>query len=463
MSADPELVVGRRNSLRSTIAMSALVALILPGAGALIIPSVLADDPTQFGPFLWVAFWGCIPFLVRRAQRVHRIVGPDLVSTYHRREMVRPLADVVEVAPLQWRAADDRRAVARRDRLPPTVDGMAHEIPVVDIGPFLAGEDGTPAATAIEAAATEVGFFQVIGHGVPTNVLDDVYAAAYAFSALPTATKEQFRSPHPYRGVHLRPDEHGAVRLERFLAARFDDADAAIAAGIDPALADYYHPNVWPTEPADFRRAVEALFAHTQVLGGALMRLFGIALGIGVDGFDGQIEPNASSFAINHYPARQGAVAAPSADGQPELLFHEHSDGNALTVLHQRGQFEGLQVNRLDAPGEWIPVPVRDDAFVINVGRLMSRWTNDHWPATLHRVVASPDPMLQRTTLTTFHMPALHTTIAPISRFVDEHGPRYEALTTYESEKSSIKSYTQPRQDGLVVDPAVVQFAAGTK
>lgn len=340
---------------------------------------------------------------------------------------------------------------------------MAHEIPVIDIGPFLAGGDGAPAAAEIEAAATQVGFFQIVGHGVPTSVLDDVYAAAHAFSALDTATKERFRSPHPYRGVHLRPDETGTIRLERFLAARFDDADAAIAAGIDPALADYYHPNVWPTEPAGFRAAVEALFAHTQQLGGALMRLFGIALGIGVDGFDGQIEPNASSFAINHYPARGGAAPGVTADGEPELLFHEHSDGNALTVLHQRGEFEGLQVHRLDTPGRWIPVPVREDAFVINVGRLMSRWTNDHWPATIHRVVASPDPSLQRTTLTTFHMPALHTTIAPIARFVDEHGPLYEPLTTYESEKSSIKSYTQPRKDGLLVDPAVVEFAADTR
>jgi isopenicillin N synthase-like dioxygenase len=334
---------------------------------------------------------------------------------------------------------------------------MAHEIPVVDISSFLAGGDGGAPAAEIESAATQVGFFQVIGHGVPTSLLDDVYAAASAFSALPVATKEQFRSPHPYRGVHLRPDEGGTVRLERFLAARYDDADSAIAAGVDPELADYYHPNVWPAEPVEFRPAVEVLFARMQVLGGQLMRLFGIALGIGVDGFDGQIEPNASSFAINHYPAPRGGS---SARPEPDLLFHEHSDGNSLTLLHQRGEFEGLQVLRLDAPGEWIPVPVRDDAFVVNVGRLMSRWTNDHWPATRHRVVASPDPSLQRTTLTTFHMPALTTTISPIARFVDEHGPLYEPLTTYESERSSIKSYTQPRQDGLLVDPAVVEFAA---
>ena len=50
--------------------------------------------------------------------------------------------------------------------------------------------------------------------------------------------------------------------------------------------------------------AVHALFAQTQILGGQMMRLFGVALGIGADGFGEAIEPNASTFAINHYPPR---------------------------------------------------------------------------------------------------------------------------------------------------------------
>ncbi|MEI8241139.1 MAG: 2-oxoglutarate and iron-dependent oxygenase domain-containing protein, partial [Actinomycetota bacterium] len=207
---------------------------------------------------------------------------------------------------------------------------MSHEIPVVDIGPFLAGHDGTVAAAQIETAATQVGFFQVVGHGVPSDLLDAVYSAAHRFAALDVATKERFRSPHPYRGVHLRPDATGTVRLERFLASRYDDPAAAIADGIDPELADYYYPNAWPTTPPEFRPACQALFAQTPQLGGALMRLFTIAFGLGNDGFDDLVEPNASSFAINHYSA---AETAPPSDGEPLLLFHEHADGNTLTIL----------------------------------------------------------------------------------------------------------------------------------
>ncbi len=336
---------------------------------------------------------------------------------------------------------------------------MPHQIPVIDVGPFLAGDDGTAAAREIEVAATRVGFFQVVGHGVPTPVLDDVYAAARALSKLDPATKAHFGSPHPYRGVHLRPDGSGAVRLERFLAARFDDPASAVAAGIAPEFADFFYPNVWPTQPVGFEAACRSLFNHTQMLGAAMMRLFALALGLGVDGFDGDIEPNSSLFAVNHYPS---VVGTRTVGEHPELLFHEHADGNTLTLLHQRGDYEGLQVSRLDTPGEWIPVPVRDEAFVINMGKLMSRWTNDHWPATRHRVVASADPRHQRTTLTTFHMPAVTATIAPLAPFCDADGPHYEPLTAYDSEKASIREYALPQGDALLLATDVVDFAART-
>ena len=77
-----------------------------------------------------------------------------------------------------------------------SVGNVTHEIPVIDIGPFLTGGDGQAAADAIEAAATQVGFFQVINHGVPGELLDAVYAAAYALSDLPALRRmglESFR------------------------------------------------------------------------------------------------------------------------------------------------------------------------------------------------------------------------------------------------------------------------------
>lgn len=331
------------------------------------------------------------------------------------------------------------------------------EIPVIDIGEFLAGGSGQQAADAIEEAATSVGFFQIVNHGVPSAALDAMYDGMGALANLPLDRRQALmaKTGHPYRGLHLNRDASGAVRQQRFHAGRFDDTDAAIAAGIAPELADYYQPNSWPRDelPA-FEVAVRALLDQTRSLGVQMMRLFGVALGIGADGFGDALEPDASSFAINHYPPRGEPL-----DHDPTVIFDEHADGNTLTMLHQRGDYEGLQVQRLDSGDRWVPVPVRDDAFVINVGDLMTRWTNGHWPSTKHRVVASSDPTAQRMTLTTFYMPALDAVIEPLSTWVGDDGPLFDAITTYEADRAVIRArYAKPsattRHDDTVYEYA---------
>jgi isopenicillin N synthase-like dioxygenase len=332
------------------------------------------------------------------------------------------------------------------------------EIPVVDVSEHLAGGDGRRAAVAIEKAATEVGFFQIVGHGVDTAYLDAVYDAVDALVGLPMRVKEALLSPsgHPYRGVHVKRDDDGMVRQERFLATRWDSPDEAIANGVAPELADFFDPNVWPSDVPQLRTSVRELFVQQQELGRRVMQLFAVALGLEADHFQPSIEPNASSFAANRYPARRSPLVV-----DPTVIFAEHADGNTLTILHQRGDYEGLEVQRLDRPGEWTPVPVREDAFVINLGQLMTRWTNDHWPATRHRVVASNDPDASRTTLTTFHFPALHAIIEPLPQFVGDDGPHYEPVTPYEWERAFIRTTYSGTTDpaGLHQNERVNQFA----
>ncbi|HTX00634.1 MAG TPA: 2OG-Fe(II) oxygenase family protein [Acidimicrobiales bacterium] len=309
------------------------------------------------------------------------------------------------------------------------------DIAVIDIAGFLSGADLATAPKEVEAAASSIGFLQVVGHGIPAGPIDAVYDAMARLAALdPSAREHVLTGGHPYRGLHRNTDDTGAVRQERFLVSRFDDPLQAVEGGVDPAHADFFSPNLWP-ELDGFREAVTTLFGMTRGLARRMMGLFAVALGLPVDWFEPMIGIDASTFAANHYPPRPPA----GDDCSTRVLFAEHADGNTLTLLHQRGTYNGLQIQPLDRGGEWIEIPVVDDAFVVNIGELMTRWTNDAWPSTRHRVMSSPRDGDARTTLTTFHMPSLDAVVAPLVVCGGDVAAHYEPVTPYQWERRFIK------------------------
>ena len=48
----------------------------------------------------------------------------------------------------------------------------------------------------------------------------------------------------------------------------------------------------------------------------------------------------------------------------------------------------GLQVSKDVDPPLWMDVPYVPHGFVVNLGDLMRRWTNDLWLSTLHQVLS---------------------------------------------------------------------------
>jgi len=315
-------------------------------------------------------------------------------------------------------------------------------IPVVDIGPFLAGADPAPAVATIADACTSVSFLNVTGHGIPAATFDAAYRVVDELLARPEPERAVLASPtgHPFRGLSTQRRADGTPRVHRFQVCHYDDAAAAAAAGVPPEYGDYFAPNVWPEQVAGLREATLTCFAAMRMVGDALMELFARALGLPPDHFAPMLTHPVSDFAVNTYPPRR--TPAHAGAGELELTFNEHTDSGMLTVLHQRGDYAGLQVQDLD--GTWISVPVRPDALIINIGDLMARWTNDHWPSTRHRVVGSPDPAAARASLATFHLPNVDTVIAPLQPFVGPDGPRYDPVTPFVWEKMFLAKAYRP-------------------
>lgn len=288
-------------------------------------------------------------------------------------------------------------------------------IPIIDLGVIDRAPSGEVLA-AIDEAARTIGVVQVLGHGVPQDLIDEHDRRTTALLARPRQDKIDLASPsgHPYRGWRQWPDDLGRLELERYMVARFDDADDAIAAGVDPERArdEYVHVNVWPDDDPGYRDLVIELRAEIVAFAERLLGIYAQALGLPADSFP-SVGPDTTAVTYNKYPTWTWPDDATDED---KLLLLEHADGNTITVLHQAGGYPGLQVQLPD--GSWTPVPVVDRALQVFNGGLMSRWTNERWVPGRHRVVAGGTQVRHSTAF--FYSPGFETVVEPFRTLLDD-------------------------------------------
>jgi isopenicillin N synthase-like dioxygenase len=157
-------------------------------------------------------------------------------------------------------------------------------------------------------------------------------------------------------------------------------------------------------------------------LADTVMRIFAVALGKPEGFFDDKIDHHISRLRVRNYPAQP----TPPAPGQ--IRAGAHSDYGSLTLLATEDKPGGLQV--CNAQGAWVDVPIVPGTFIVNIGDLMARWTNDTWVSTLHRVVNPPpdaDGDTRRLSLVFFHNPNHD---AEIASLVPDCPARYPPTTS---------------------------------
>jgi isopenicillin N synthase-like dioxygenase len=308
-------------------------------------------------------------------------------------------------------------------------------VPIIDVGPFLAGDPQSRISTprAVARACEEIGFFTIIGHGVDPAVIAAATSATRQFFELPPAEKVSARSADAaisrgYRGIGneglagTRANETPPDLKEVFHLGPPDFPHDAYhcAAEAQPHFID----NVWPQSPAAFRPAATAYYRATEKLAADLMRIFALALDLPETFFADKIDRHISALRIINYP-EQAVAPLPG-----QLRAGAHSDYGTLTILLGENQPGSLEVYTRSE--RWMPVHIPPDSFVINIGDLMMRWTNDRWISTLHRVVNPPEAeaaRARRLSLVFFHHPNYDAEVACIPTCADAaNPPRYPAV-----------------------------------
>jgi isopenicillin N synthase-like dioxygenase len=315
---------------------------------------------------------------------------------------------------------------------------MTEAFPMIDVAP-LCDPAASPAQVAavarqIDAACTTIGFFAVTGHGVANQVIGDLYAAAYAFFDLPADDKLLVRRPRPEQNRgYIPPGDETLARLagretppdrkEIFAIGPFDLPDEPYFTG--PAAYPNLAPNLWPARPATLAPAMRAYWRGLERLARALCRGYATALGLPGDYFAASIDRHVSQLRLLHYPP----LREPPLPGQ--LRAGEHTDLGMMTLLYSDNVVGGLQVKRRD--GRWVDAPVTPDTFVVNLGDMMMRWTNDRWVSTPHRVVNPPqgaEAVSRRLSVGMFFIPNYDAEIACIETCkVPGEPPRYAPIS----------------------------------
>ncbi len=264
--------------------------------------------------------------------------------------------------------------------------GDFSNIPVLDVSP-LYGDD----LSAIQAVADtlrgyleNVGFLYVVGHSIPQADVEAVREASKAFFALPEEEKlklkidRNFRGYLPFAGSTIVTSSVATVskpnQSESIFFMHEVDADDPRAKAGQPLQG----PNQWPDPAAlpGFQSTIQLYVDRMSELARKMVGAIAMSLGLPAHSLDRFFQEPTTFLRLLHYPTQ------PAEEG----LFGSapHTDYGFITLLAQ-DNVGGLEVKNKD--GDWVPAPPMPNSFVMNVGDILARWSNDVFVSTPHRVI----------------------------------------------------------------------------
>lgn len=302
-------------------------------------------------------------------------------------------------------------------------------IPVLDAEAYLAGAPGALDCLAADLryAFENVGFYYLRGHGVDAAQITAVFGQAKRFHAQPLDRKMALKiNEHnigymPMKGSlartskvndNTRPSVNEAFFLRRERTP--DDPDVV-------ANVPLRGLNRWPRGLPGFRDIVLGYMTAMEQLGRRMVPVYARALNLPADYFDAMFrQPNVIQR-LSHYPAQ------PRYEDN-EFSIAPHTDSGFMTLLAPN-EVPGLSIRLPD--GKWFDAPAVPNAYVVNGGDILRRWTNDRFLSTPHRVINASGR--ERYAIPFFFDPHPDTLITCLPSCQDAASPpKYEPITYHD-------------------------------
>ncbi len=253
------------------------------------------------------------------------------------------------------------------------------QIPKIDISEIEEKEFSRTLLQDFFSAYNKYGFGYIINHGIEKTLIEQLFQVSKQFHAQPLSEKMRVALDHNHRGyiaINTSTDVNSKLadvkkpnQSESFMMMREDKSE----------LPDVYlsGPNQWP-KLENFKEVLEKYTFNMTKLGRNLMRLALLSSGVKDLSVMQSLDTPTIWLRLLHYP--------PISKNSPSDLYGSapHTDFGCLTILAQ-DEIGGLQVQTRE--GEWIDVPKLEGSFVVNVGDMLSRYTNGLLRSTPHRVI----------------------------------------------------------------------------
>lgn len=291
------------------------------------------------------------------------------------------------------------------------------EIPVVDLAQFTEGtpEQKQAFVQQLGKAYEDVGFVAVKNHGIPDELIDDLYKNVQQFFSLPAPKKKEYEIPElaGQRGYTSFGKEHAkgsdAPDLKEFFqfGQMVDD---------NHPLKSEYPDNVQVKEVPNFNPTLEKAYRAFEQSGQNLLSAIALYLGLDENYFDEYVEEGNSIIRAIHYPPI-------TIEPKSAIRAEQHEDINLITLL-VGASAGGLEI--LTRQNDWVPVTSLPQQIVVNVGDMLQRFTNNKLKSTTHRVVNPPRELwhTSRFSIPFFLHPKSSMSLAALESCVDEEHPK---------------------------------------
>ncbi|KAH9608428.1 hypothetical protein KSS87_013204 [Heliosperma pusillum] len=291
------------------------------------------------------------------------------------------------------------RDVDERPLLPTLSNTILNQVPIIDLAKISNGDLSEISNLAL--ACQDWGFFQVINHDIGEKLLESIEKMAMEFFMLPLQEKQKYQMTagafQGYGQAFVFSDQQKLDWCNMF------------ALGVNPPF--IRNPNLWPTKPPNFSETIELYQSEIGKLCKKVLRYIAMSLNVRAEVFEEIFGEVVQAIRMNYYPPCP----------RPDLVLglSPHSDGSAITILHQKKDSSvGLQFLK---DGNWVSLQPVPNSLVVNIGDTIEVLTNGKYKSIEHRAVTNE--VKDRLSIVTFYAPSYQVELGPMSEFVNQNNP----------------------------------------